>query len=405
MRFCRRCLYPESHPLGLTFNDDGICSGCLVHDEKYSLDWNERLDKLKKIVLPYKSATGNNFDCIIPVSGSVESFFIVHVVKNILKLNPLLVSYNRLYNTSVGIRNLSRLKTVFDCDLLSLNVNPQTVRKITRYTLEKFGNINWHILAGSSVFPVQTSVRLGIPLIIWGAHQGVEQVGMYSHLHEIEMTRRYRRNHDLFGYEADDLLDIFNNLTDSDIWQYRYPTDSELYSTGVRGIYLSNYIPWDPKSQNEFVISTYGCKGAKQNRTFDTYEHSDCFNYLNLHDQLKLFKHGYSRVTDHAVREIRHKRLSRHQAHSLVVFHELQSPQHLSMFKHWINLSDSGLRFILESMQNSLFFNTSDPLDTNFRTCRDFDQFAHDDSSFESTFLPFDTFDQKSYITIGKGWP
>ena len=263
MRFCRRCLYPESHPLGLTFNDDGICSGCLVHDEKYSLDWNERLDKLKKIVLPYKSASGNNFDCIIPVSGCVESFFIVHVVKNILKLNPLLVSYNRLYNTSVGIRNLSLLKTVFDCDLLSLNVNPQTVRKITRYTLEKFGNINWHILAGSSVFPVQTSVRLGIPLIIWGAHQGVEQVGMYSHLHEIEMTRRYRRNHDLFGYEADDLLDIFNNLTDSDIWQYRYPTDSQLHSTGVRGIYLSNYIPWDPKSQNEFVISTYGCKGAK----------------------------------------------------------------------------------------------------------------------------------------------
>ena len=75
------------------------------------------------------------------------------------------------------------------------------------------------------------------------------------------------------------------------------------------------------------------------------------------------------------------------------------------MFKHWINLSDSGLRFMLESIQNPLFFNTSDPLDVNFRTCRDFDQSAHDDSSFDSTFLPFDTFDQKSYITIGKGWP
>ena len=208
MRFCRRCLYPESHPLGLTFNDDGICSGCLVHDEKYSLDWNERLDKLKKIVLPYKSATGNNFDCIIPVSGSVESFFIVHVVKIFLNLIPFwFLTIVFIIHLLVSVIYLV-LKNSFDCDLLSLNVNPQTVRKITRYTLEKFGNINWHILAGSSVFPVQTSVRLGIPLIIWGAHQGVEQVGMYSHLHEIEMTRRYRRNHDLFGYEADDLLDI-----------------------------------------------------------------------------------------------------------------------------------------------------------------------------------------------------
>ena len=36
---------------------------------------------------------------------------------------------------------------------------------------------------------------------------------------------------------------IFNNLTDSDIWQYRYPTDSELYSTGVReSIFLTIFL-------------------------------------------------------------------------------------------------------------------------------------------------------------------
>ena len=51
---------------------------------------------------------------------------------------------------------------------------------------------------------------MNIPLIIWGAHQGVDQTGMFSHLDEVEMTK-YRKEHDLFGYEAEDLL-VNSNL-------------------------------------------------------------------------------------------------------------------------------------------------------------------------------------------------
>ena len=36
------------------------------------------------------------------------------------------------------------------------------------------------------MFPVQTAVRYKIPLIIWGAHQGLEQTGQFSHHHEVE---------------------------------------------------------------------------------------------------------------------------------------------------------------------------------------------------------------------------
>ena len=39
------------------------------------------------------------------------------------------------------------------------------------------------------------------------------------------------------GFEADDLLSVFDTLNEEDIWQYRYPTDAELDSVGVRGIY------------------------------------------------------------------------------------------------------------------------------------------------------------------------
>ena len=35
---------------------------------------------------------------------------------------------------------------------------------------------------------------------------------MFSHLDEVEMTRRYRKEHDLMGFEADDLLSVFDIL-------------------------------------------------------------------------------------------------------------------------------------------------------------------------------------------------
>lgn len=202
MRICKRCLYTSNHPLGIMFDEDGVCSGCRVHEEKDFLDWSIRADMLRDILGQYKNISGNNYDCIIPISGARDSYFIVHTVKNVYGMNPLLVTYNKQYNTDVGIRNLANLRIHFNCDIMTLTVDPEKVKKITRATLRKRGSIYWHCLAGQTVFPVQIAVKFKIPLIIWGAHQGIDQVGMFSHLNEVEMTRKYRKEHDLMGLEA-----------------------------------------------------------------------------------------------------------------------------------------------------------------------------------------------------------
>ena len=151
------------------------------------------------------------------LSVELETYFIVHTVVNRLKLKPLLVTYNRYYNTPLGIRNLANLRRKFNVDILIQNINPRSVKSIIRTTLRRFGSFHWPAIAGQTVFPVQTAVSHRVPLIIWGAHQGLEQVGMFSHLHNVEMTRRYRKDHDLMGYEADDLLSIFDNLREEDM--------------------------------------------------------------------------------------------------------------------------------------------------------------------------------------------
>lgn len=405
---CKRCLYTESHPLGLVIDDDGICSGCRTHEEKDSLDWESRWRQLKEIVSPYRCPSGITYDCIVPVSGAQDSYFIVDLVKNKLGLNPLLVTYNKYFNTSLGIRNLANLRIKFDCDIVIQNVNPYSVKKITRTTLRELGSVYWPCLAGQTAFPVQTAVRYGVPLIIWGAHQGLEQVGMFSHEHEVEMTRRYRKDHDLMGKEADDLLSIFDTLNEDDIWQYRYPDDASLAQIGVRGIYLGNYVRWDPKAQHETMMKQYDYQTASFDRTFDCYDHVDCYNYMGLHDLLKYYKHGYSKVTDHACREIRHGRLDRVQAQELVAHFEKKPAAHLEKFQDWLGMDQRGLQFILDQHRNPALFtqiSTGQWISINDAFLnKALPEAATKDIGFEAT-ASLDYAGEDQYITIGKGHP
>ena len=396
--------------MGLIIDEEGVCSGCRIHEEKDKLNWDERWNILKKISSNYKSSSGNNYDCIIPITGSQDSYFIVHLVKNKLKLNPLLVSYNKYFNTPLGINNLSNLKIKFNCDLLIQNVNPLSVKKITRETFRRFGNIYWPCIAGHTVFPVQIAVKYKIPLIFWGAHQGLEQVGMFSHEDEVEMTRRYRKDHDLFGYEADDLISIDNTINEEDIWQYRYPSDFDINQIGVRGIYLGNYVRWDPKAQHEEMIKIYNYRTSSFERTFDCYDYVDCYNYMDLHDVLKLYKHGYSKVTDHACREIRFKRINKKTAISLVNFYQFKSARFENLFSKWLGLPLHSLEYIKNQFRNKNFWEEYSLGKWKFKSIEK-ENFENEEKNFIEFKQDFKSTDnlnldmQQKYIIVGKGYP
>ncbi len=367
MNYCKRCLYPSNHPLGLTFDEQGVCSGCRVHEEKDVLDWDVRRDGLISILDEYRDNTGRNFDCIIPVSGARDHYFIVHTIKNVFGMNPLLVAYNSEYNTRLGNRNLVYLRTIFDCDYMSYSLSPELLKKITRHTVKKMGSIYWHVLAGRTVFPVQVAAKLNIPLIIWGAHQGIDQVGMFSHLDQVEMTRKYRKEHDLMGVEAEDLIDPEAGISAEDLEPFAYPSDKEIEAIGVRGIYLNNFIRWDSKKQHEQMIDMYGYETSVQQRTFDTYNDVDCFHYSGLHDYIKFLKHGYGKVADHASREIRLKRLTREEGIGLVRAYQDIVPNDVDQFLDWLEMEeDEFFEYIDQHRSPAIWERTnSDPWNLN----------------------------------------
>lgn len=358
MQYCIRCAYPSNHALGISFDNNGLCSGCNVHEEKDYLDWKKREESLRFILEQYRAKNSHMHDCIIPVTGGKDSFFIVDLIKNKYNLNPLLVSYNRFYNTKAGIYNLERIRSEIGCDIITMSHNPESVKKLIKYTVKRLGSIHWPFLAGSTVFPVQMAVKKRIPLIIWGSHQGLDQVGMFSHLDDVEMTRRYRKDHDLLQLEPEDILEEIieksdHEINQNDIMPLLYPTDEQLYEGGVRGIYLGNYIPWDTKNQHEKISEKYSVYKGQQLRTFDAYNDIDCRIYSSLHDEIKYRKFGYSKINDHVAREIRFGRISLQEGLKFIQIYQQKKLPNFSWFFNWIGIDEYKFWAYIDSHRSS----------------------------------------------------
>ena len=350
MRECSQCLYNTNHPFGLILDSEGICSGCRTHDEKNTLDWAQRellFENTLKSALKRRPKHAH-YDCIVPLRGTPEYFFLLDLLVNKFQLRVLTVKYNSQFNSHVGIANIARLRETFDVDFIEQTSNPMVYKKLVKESIARLGSVRWPYLAGETQFPVQVAVEKKIPLIIWPYHQSTEQVGTHSYEELPEMSRMSRHSYDLMGVEPKDLIRPQSLVNKFDVQELEYPSDQKLKANGIRGLYLANFFPWDSRRYSELAVKQFGALAAKNTRTFDTFDRIDDVVYMTVHDLLKFSKFGYSRVTDSLCREIRFGRISRNDAKEVEAFYQSQFPhKEIEKFTDWLGMHPEGIEWIL----------------------------------------------------------
>ncbi|MDB4580784.1 hypothetical protein N9106_08880, partial [Akkermansiaceae bacterium] len=279
MEQCKKCLYTTDHPFGLTLTE-GLCSGCITHHEKYTIDWEEKCNELLQIIKSAKSHTGT-YNCVVPVVGDAEDYYVVSKVLE-LGLNPLIVSVNSYFLNDIGHYNFQNLITYFDLDSWFYNPEIQTYKELIRTSLRKYNHMYLPWIQLHTSFPVHVAKEKKIPLIIWGGNQAVEQVGKFSHHDRVEMSSWSRVEHDLFGSDIASLMGNGAQVNERKINFYHYPKVSELGKNAI-GIYLSNYMLWDPLKQNHSTLK-FGFKPEKTEYTFDPFERAGSSVYYGIHD-------------------------------------------------------------------------------------------------------------------------
>ena len=342
---CGRCLYRSGHPFGFSVKD-GLCTGCITHDEKAGLSSaGKDLHLLERIELIKKKFNKSPYHCVIPVIGDAEDYYVVSRVLK-LGLNPLVVCVNDYFKNDIGWHNLQNLVTHFDLDSFIFNPDLNVYKELVRTSLRKHNHILWPFISLHTSFPVHVALERRIPLVIWGQNQSVEQVGKFSHYDSVEMSNWGRHEHDLFGVSVDKMIGNGAQLEKHHLNYYIYPEIKRLHQKSVKGIYLSNYYSWDPLLQNQKAIAQ-GFIAEQNKASFDPYERAGSSVYYGIHDLLKYKRLGYRKVRDQLVREIRHNRISKIDA---IVLEEsyTQSLVDVSPFFKWLEVTKTGMEWFVQ---------------------------------------------------------
>lgn len=344
MKYCTKCVYPMA-AVNLLVDDDGVCSACRVAEEYNAItdeEWAARKQKLFELVEPYRSKDGRNYDCIVPFGGGKDSYFQVHVAKNVLGLNPLLVTYHGNNYLPEGQSNLDRAREVLGCDHIEYRPSVATLIKLNRVGFYKTGDMNWHAHSGINTVPFHVAVKYRIPLMIWGEVGWAELSGMFSPNDFVEYSQRVRVEHNLHGFDWYHMLDEKEGLTIRELQMYRFPSDEEYAEIGIRGIPLGNFLKWDANAQAKLMKELYGHEWARQpfERTYRIFSNLDDRYENGAHDLLKFIKFGYGRASDHACKDIRSGYLTREQGIEMVRKYDHVVSSDLYYWLNYVNMTE-----------------------------------------------------------------
>ncbi len=356
MMYCTRCVYPQI-TVNLNLDKEGVCSSCRTFEKFNVLTpefWARRRRKFEGILRDTLKENSSNYDCIIPVSGGKDSYYQAHMVCAEFKLKPLLVTYHGNNYLPEGDSNRDRMRQVFDADHLVFGPSVDVLKKLNRLCFRKMGDMNWHAHCGIMTYPIQVAVKEKIPLVIWG-ETSWDISGMFEPDDYVEFSARVRHEHDLRGFEWSDMLsDEKESLTEKDLLWAKYPSDDEIIKVGVRGLYIGNFIKWDPNVHSKMVQEKYGWQGARQpfERTYRQFSNLDDRYENGAHDLLKFIKFGYGRCSDHASKDIRDGYMTREQGIEMVKRYDHVVSKDLSYWLSYVGMSEDTFWRIADTFRD-----------------------------------------------------
>jgi putative aminotransferase len=130
---CVRCVMDTSDPY-IRFDNRGVCDYCDNFESQIRPSWNRSqlstadLDALSKRIK--SDGEGKDFDCIIGLSGGLDSSYAAYIAKIKMGLRPLLFHVDAGWNTDQAVGNIEKLVDGLGLDLYTEVVNWQAVKRM-----------------------------------------------------------------------------------------------------------------------------------------------------------------------------------------------------------------------------------------------------------------------------------
>ena len=256
-KICSSCVMDTTDP-NITFDSDGVCDFCLNYKNNILTEWNfgtGRESKLESLVNEIKKeGIGKEFDCILGLSGGLDSAYLAHVAVKELGLRPLLFHVDVGWNSEKSVSNIEKIVNGLGADLYTEVVNYEEMKDLQRsffksqipdqdypqdiayismlYKFARKYKIK-HILNGGNY-----STECCREPEEWGGYLGVDTW----------LVNDIQRKFGKIKLKDFPLVDIL-------IYKFIYK-----YIFGIRSEFLLNYVPYSRELAENTLMELYGCE-------------------------------------------------------------------------------------------------------------------------------------------------
>jgi N-acetyl sugar amidotransferase len=255
---CTRCVMSTTDP-DITFDAEGRCNHCTDYLDRISnLTYRPGISEseLTAIAERVKAAgRGKEYDCVIGLSGGIDSSYAAYVVKN-LGLRPLAVHMDNGWNSDTATKNIKNVARTLGIDYQSAVLD-----------WEEFRDLQLAFLR-ASVPEIETPTDIAIPaalhrvaaengvrFILMGGNYATEGILPRSWHYNAKDVRFLRAVHRRFGSGKLRTFPTFGFVKET---YYKFVK-------GIRLVYVLNHVPYSKmeamkKLEDELGWEYYGGK-------------------------------------------------------------------------------------------------------------------------------------------------
>lgn len=257
-QICSRCIMDTIDP-DITFDEMGVCSHCHRYDKelpKRVFRGKEAEVKVNSLISRIKLAgKGKEYDCIIGVSGGVDSTYVAYLAKK-FGLRPLAIHFDNGWNSELAVSNIEKTLDKLSIDLYTYVINWEEFRDLQLSFLKAStpdGEIPTDHAINALLFK-QASKR-NIKYILSGMNFATESMAVKAWSYGHSDWKYIRSVHKLFGSST---LRNYPHFNFFDLFKWTYLKQ-------IKTVSILNYIDYNKKEvmhvlQNELGWVYYGGK-------------------------------------------------------------------------------------------------------------------------------------------------